>query len=543
MPQAFYRKWRPKTWGEVVGQEHIVQTLKNAIASDRVGHAYLFSGPRGTGKTTTARLLAKAVNCTAEAGLEKPCDACVNCLAVDDGNFLDLIEIDAASNTSVDDIRDLRDKINFMPNSGKFKVYIIDEVHMLSTAAFNALLKTLEEPPSHAIFILATTEIHKIPATVLSRCQRHEFRRLAVPVIAELLGRKAKEEGIEVDAEVLTVLARQATGSMRDAISLLDQLASTSEKIDMSTAESVLGTAASQSVVDLVNAIASEDLAEALNQIQKALDTGTDARQFSRQLVDFLRNIMLVRLGNASLVDTTQENREVMARLSQKISSERLIDALNQFNQAASDNRSSNWQPGLALEMAVARILVQQPVQQIVYAEPEPVVATTKPVRTVPQAKVDTPNFAPTDMPVKAAVAEQPVRAEGKTESPDGQFLLIQQNWRKIAEGIGKLNKGTQALVNSCRLQSIKDGCLVLVFASEILKSKMDSSANLETVRTAIQQATGLDIPVRCVVGGAKSSTGKVEYTPGQKSLVNTAIHELGGKVVDVTEQSDKTKR
>src|SRR5512143_3442073 len=178
MTQALYRKYRPRGWDQVIGQAHVVQTLKNAIASDRVGHAYLFAGPRGTGKTTTARLLAKAVNCLDEDLAKRPCDHCDHCKAINDGRFLDLIEIDAASNTSVEDVRDLRDKINFSPSQGRKKVYIIDEVHMLSTAAFNALLKTLEEPPPHAIFILATTEIHKIPATVLSRCQRHEFRRV-----------------------------------------------------------------------------------------------------------------------------------------------------------------------------------------------------------------------------------------------------------------------------------------------------------------------------------------------------------------------------
>ena len=180
MTQALYRKWRPRKWDEVISQEHVIKTLRNAIQSGKVGHAYLFSGPRGTGKTTTARLLAKAVNCLAEDTANRPCDECANCTAVNDGRFMDLIEIDAASNTSVDDVRDLRDKINFSPSVGKYKVYIIDEVHMLSTAAFNALLKTLEEPPAHAIFILATTEVHKIPATVLSRCQRHEFRRIPV---------------------------------------------------------------------------------------------------------------------------------------------------------------------------------------------------------------------------------------------------------------------------------------------------------------------------------------------------------------------------
>ena len=189
MTQALYNKWRPQKWDEVVGQQHVVQTLRNAVTGGRVAHAYLFAGPRGTGKTTAARLLAKAVNCLNPDPAARPCNECAHCKAVNENRFLDLIEIDAASNTRVEDVRDLRDKINFTPNQGRYKVYIIDEVHMLSTAAFNALLKTLEEPPAHAIFILATTEMHKIPATVLSRCQRHEFRRVPVDDIVGQLKR------------------------------------------------------------------------------------------------------------------------------------------------------------------------------------------------------------------------------------------------------------------------------------------------------------------------------------------------------------------
>jgi DNA polymerase-3 subunit gamma/tau len=195
MAQALYRKWRPQTWDEVVGQPHVIQTLRNAVKAGRVAHAYLFAGPRGTGKTSTARLLAKAINCLADDPADRPCNQCKACVAVNEGRFLDLIEIDAASNTSVEDVRDLRDKINFAPNEGRAKVYIVDEVHMLSTAAFNALLKTLEEPPQHAIFVLATTEVHKIPATVLSRCQRHEFRRLPVKVISDYLAEQVARFG------------------------------------------------------------------------------------------------------------------------------------------------------------------------------------------------------------------------------------------------------------------------------------------------------------------------------------------------------------
>ena len=196
MNQVLYRKWRPQTWDDVVGQKHVTHTLQNALATGRIAHAYLFSGPRGTGKTSMARILAKAANCSAEDVAARPCNQCARCKAVNEGNYLDLIEIDAASNTSVEDVRDLRERVPFAPGDGRYKVYIIDEVHMLSTAAFNALLKTLEEPPAHAIFILATTEAHKIPATVVSRCQRHEFRRLGVEEITAQLTEMVKAEGI-----------------------------------------------------------------------------------------------------------------------------------------------------------------------------------------------------------------------------------------------------------------------------------------------------------------------------------------------------------
>ncbi|MCX6034944.1 MAG: DNA polymerase III subunit gamma/tau, partial [Chloroflexi bacterium] len=314
MTQALYNKWRPQKWDEIVGQQHVVQTLRNAVIGNRVVHAYLFAGPRGTGKTTAARLLAKAVNCLNEDPAARPCNECANCVAVNKSRFLDLIEIDAASNTSVEDVRDLRDKINFTPNQGTYKVYIIDEVHMLSMAAFNALLKTLEEPPAHAIFILATTEMHKIPATVLSRCQRHEFRRVPVDDIVGQLQKIVTNEKLTAEPEALTLIARQAAGGMRDAISLLDQMASTGKEITLGLTQTVLGTATSQTVIELIDAVLDRKPAAGMEAIHTALDSGSDPRLLARQVVDYLRALLLVQMGNASQVDLAADTRAQAAK-------------------------------------------------------------------------------------------------------------------------------------------------------------------------------------------------------------------------------------
>src|SRR5512144_2802300 len=356
MPQALYRKWRPRAWDEVVSQEHVIQTLRNAVTGDRVVHAYLFSGPRGTGKTTAARLLAKAVNCLNEDRAKRPCNECAHCVAVNENRFLDLIEIDAASNTSVEDVRDLRDKINFAPSQGRFKIYIIDEVHMLSTQAFNALLKTLEEPPPHAIFILATTEIHKIPATVLSRCQRHEFRRLPVDEIVKQLKLIAKAEKTQADDDALIQIARQSAGGMRDAISLLDQLSSMGGKITLALAQTVLGTATSQTVLDVISSVMDHDPARGLETIHRSLDSGADPRSLARQIVEYLRGLMLIQMGNAAQVEATRDVKAQMEAHAKAFTASDVLRMMKAFNGAATDLRGG-WQPSLGLELALAEVM------------------------------------------------------------------------------------------------------------------------------------------------------------------------------------------
>ena len=520
MSIALYRKWRPSTWEEVVGQDHVIQTLRNAVAGDRLAHAYLFAGPRGTGKTSTARLLAKAANCLATDLAMRPDDECEICAAINGGRFLDLIEIDAASNTSVEDVRDLRDKINFSPNAARFKVYIIDEIHMLSTAAFNALLKTLEEPPPHAIFILATTETHKVPATVLSRCQRHEFRLLPVRTIIDYLATVAEGEDLDVEPEALTTIARQATGSLRDAVSLLDQLASMGETITPEMAQTILGSATQEIVMDVAEALVENDPAVGLNLLNQAMDAGSDPRQLGRQIVDHLRNLLLIEMGNADLVSETTERKDQMRRQAKKLGVNGITHAIRSFGDAVSFGRAS-WLPGLPLELAFIEASQDR-------------VSVDAQSDSDPDQKQDDSATRPPSKPHNQD-REIPESVSDMQQSGTIRFKQISERWKEILAAAYQYDPRTQALLNSCKPLGLDKGSLVLGFSSDLLREKMEKGHSLSFVQRALQDVFNVGIEVRCVLADGWGAGGMSETLPVEDGgIVATAMQDLGAQVVDV---------
>lgn len=348
---ALYRQWRPQDFDALVGQKAVKTTLKNALASGKIAHAYLFSGPRGTGKTSMARILAKALNCE-QGTTAEPCGQCGNCQRIVQGTSLDVIEIDAASNTSVDNIRDLREQVAFTPAESRYKVYIIDEVHMLSTGAFNALLKTLEEPPAHAVFILATTDPQKVPATIQSRCQRFEFRRVTVDEIAEHLAMVAAGSGIEADADALRLIAIQAEGGMRDALSLLDQCGVMAKRVTVATVREVLGIVGREALHELTGAIGRRQLPQALATLNLLLEQGKDVKQVLTELIEYLRALVLyLAVPDYEEIYLT-DTKEALAELAPLFGRDRLLAAEERLHSAIQELRGS-MRPRITAELCL----------------------------------------------------------------------------------------------------------------------------------------------------------------------------------------------
>ncbi|MFV5318912.1 DNA polymerase III subunit gamma/tau [Priestia megaterium] len=354
--QALYRVYRPQSFNDVVGQQHIIKTLQNALVQEKFSHAYLFSGPRGTGKTTAAKILAKAVNCE-KAPIAEPCNECATCRGITDGSIPDVIEIDAASNNGVDEIRDIRDKVKYAPSAVRYKVYIIDEVHMLSIGAFNALLKTLEEPPAHVIFILATTEPHKIPLTIISRCQRFDFKRISPEDIVYRMKEVLGSEELEVSEDALYEIAKASEGGMRDALSLLDQAISYStEMVSLEDVLSITGAVSQAFIVKIVQAIFNENIVEALDSVESLIKNGKDPARFVEDLIFYYRDVLLYQASeeNAYLLEKAAVNEE-FKELSSKMDSAFIYKVIAELNQTQQEMKWSNH-PRVLLEVALVKL-------------------------------------------------------------------------------------------------------------------------------------------------------------------------------------------
>lgn len=366
--KALYRTYRPANFDEIAGQEHITKTFRNALVKNKIAHAYLFSGPRGTGKTSIAKIIAKAVNCE-KAPVENPCNECDICLGIENNTINDVIEIDAASNNGVDEIREIRDKVKYLPGVGKYKVYIIDEVHMLSTGAFNALLKTLEEPPKHVIFILATTEPHKIPATIHSRCQRFDFRGVSVPDMVKTLNNIIKKENIGIEKEAIKVIAESAEGGMRDAISLLDQVVSYSDKnVTTSDVHAIRGTVSNEKLLRIANAIYENNSVEAIKQLDDLILLGKEAPRLVENLIKFYRDILIFKNVNTDEEDHLIYKDIDFIELSKKLSNNMIFYYIDCLNKAQNDMKwTSNAK--LYMELALIKMVDKVEKQEIHYED------------------------------------------------------------------------------------------------------------------------------------------------------------------------------
>jgi DNA polymerase-3 subunit gamma/tau len=585
--QALYRRWRSRTFEEVLGQEHVTRTLRNALLGGRIAHAYLFAGPRGTGKTTMARLLAKAVNCLSE-GDEKPCNQCSICQAINEGRLLDLIEIDAASNRGIDEIRDLREKVGFRPNEAQYKVYVVDEVHMLTNEAFNALLKTLEEPPPHVIFVLATTEPHKIPATILSRCQRFDFRRASLEDLRRKLNRICESEGIAIEIAALELIARSAAGSFRDAESLLDQLASYGDdEITLAQVQAVLGTVSSQAIGKLVGYLVKRDVAGGLDLINQVVSDGVDPRQLNRELVEYLRGLLLIKAGNgASLLNVTAEVLAEMENQARQLSTKALLRTVRLFNQASLDLKAS-LQPQLPLELAFIEATLD-PAQQIGATVPcredsgtetgpvseaqqgagQEVTAAPPPSATSPTVLQEnqaveggrmTRVVAVDTSPQPPATDETPTGSEGEAPPASGVTLeKVRLNWARILAEIRPHNRSAEALLRSGHAEAVEGNVVILGFPYAFHKERVEEPKCQALVEQVFSRALGSPCRIRCILLSKSSSKttqqppktprpepakgdGKDRESKEDKSraiaedpVVRAAVDKYGAQVVDV---------
>ena len=513
--QALYRKWRSQDFAEVVGQEHVTLTLRNALRDGRMSHAYLFTGPRGTGKTSTARILAKAINCLDPDPAARPCNTCSICIAITEGRQLDLIEIDAASNRGIDEIRDLREKIGFRPNETRYKVYIIDEVHMLTKEAFNALLKTLEEPPPHAIFILATTEPDRVPETVRSRCQRFDFRRIPTGEIVGHLEEILGSESGKAEPEALVAIARRATGSMRDAVSLLDQLLSYGDDtLTLARVERVLGLVNAQTIGKLVDCIASNDTAGGLTLLNSLVAEGVELGQLVDQIVAYLRAVLFTRMARTpELLDLPQDVIPIVVRQAAAFTPAALLAAVREFTEARGALRDQvPGVPQLPIELAFLRAAAatSAPVAAVTPAAAAPaatapVVSTAPAIHAAPAAS-GTPSapVARSAPPSEPTTTARPTEARPAAALPDNELRqAVQANWEPFLGMAGKrCGIPVQAALRSVKEIETVGDAIILRFSHTFSRDLVNRQENRSQVEALWEGLLKARVQVRCALVG-----------------------------------------
>ena len=544
--QVFYRKWRPSSFSQLVGQEHVSTTLRQAIRQGRVSHSYLFCGPRGSGKTTTARIVAKAVNCL-DIQDGDPCNACAICQSINGGQFMDIIELDAASNRGIDEIRDIREKVNFAPAQGKRKVYIIDEAHMLTDAASNAFLKTLEEPPAHVIFVLCTTEAHRILPTIISRCQRFDFRRIGSELIYNRLADITEAEGVNVEPEALRLVARHASGSLRDAENLLEQLVvSSSDGVTLKQVEALLGLDNGESALELVKYLLMGNTSAALSAVNRAAWGATDLRQLHKQTIELLRAVMHLQWGSEDAVDLHDDVTAQLKELVGNLPPWRIVRGLKIWGDV---NMRYDAPSTLPLELAVVEICEDTAPPA---AQPPPAARSAAPAQQsrAPRGGAPPPQRGAPDAG-RPAAARPPAKAP---EQPSGQRRTapdpapvseLGAQWLVAVKVLAR-HKGKKynlgALLRDCKANavSLEGNTLVLGFSNkanlERMQEEMEDPGSRRQVTEAVTESFGATYELRLTLANGNGATANTVKTAQQSSLVRTALG-MGARVLEEIEE------
>jgi DNA polymerase-3 subunit gamma/tau len=553
--RVFARRFRPTKFDEVIAQKHVCETLMNAIRTERVAHAYLFSGPRGVGKTSVARIYAKSLNCEQGPTLD-PCGQCVSCVAVAEGDDTDVIEIDGASNRGIDEIRDLREKVRFAPGHGRYKVYIIDEVHMLTDAAFNALLKTLEEPPQHVIFIFATTRAEKVPDTIVSRCQRYPFRRIPTNLIRDKLAEIAEVENIDVEPEALSLLARRAAGSLRDGESLFDQvIAFSGGKITTREVERSLGLVAGESVEKLVKSVLDGDGRGAISAIDRLSNEGADLVQAANQSVSYLRNLMILNAAPDSedLVDLSSEELEKMKELALSLPGSTILSIMDIFLEATGW-MSRVLSPRLLLEysaLKAAQVRNILPLEDFIAAlgDPEnsellkeqaPPVLYRKPQGA--DNDVDTASLL-AEAKEEKAVGRKPDKAKKTTKkeaAPKLSGASAVQLWDALLKGMSRSDVSNHSMLVKGRVADLSDDALTVGFprSQETIAKMLGEGKRKKPIESILKELTGRDLMVKFIIederpGGEAPVSADDPEVEKAKALFN-------GDVIDVLDAEEE---